>query len=111
MRWSVPSLFPLLPSQSIYTLTMSRLRSGLIIALSITAFIFGLCALVIPWTYEDMWGYSRTKSTPQLGLIYIKGPLHTPTLTALQRMSQLISGTYHKLLPNFSFQVHRSVIC
>jgi len=37
----------------VYSLTESRLQSGLIIVLSVAAFVFGLCALIPPWTSSN----------------------------------------------------------
>jgi len=37
----------------IYGLTESRLQSGLIIVLSATAFVFGACTVILPWTSKD----------------------------------------------------------
>jgi len=51
---TMPSLFPLLIPQSIYGLTQSRLQSGLIVVLSATAFGFGVCTVILPWTFKDL---------------------------------------------------------
>ena len=50
---TMPSLFPLLNSQSVYGLTKSRLQSGLIAVLSATAFVFGVSTLILPWASKD----------------------------------------------------------
>ena len=47
-QWSMLSLIILPSPQRVYTLTESRLQSGLTIVLSTTAFVFGMCTIILP---------------------------------------------------------------
>jgi len=56
----------------IYYLTGSRLQSGLVIVLSATAFVFGVCATILPWTSKvSIFIYTDFKNTAEYALTVI----------------------------------------